>query len=251
MAHTILASVPITTFPLPPSRPPVSVSGAVQSSMFLIIKQVRLAKQPNRCLHHIKRNHPRETYHAVLERFFHGFWTPPHLNLTQVDILAAVLADTGRFSPEECEAIPAAAKEQEVKDMLTRSTQEALDRGAFGAPWLWVTNEEGREEPIFGSDRYVVSGMPPGILDADAGAGFTTCTSSSDCRIETSSCCLPEESPSSDDEGLGGRGVRELTETYVRCIRRLGGISSQYQTCSSLVNALFPFREPVQRPSKT
>lgn len=118
---------------------------------------IHAEKQPNRSLHYIKRNYPRETFHAVLERFFHSFWTPPHLNLTQVDVLAGVLADTGRFSPEAREAILAATKEQEVKDMLTRSTQEAVDKGAFGAPWLWVTNDEGKEEPFFGSDRYVGS----------------------------------------------------------------------------------------------
>jgi glutathione S-transferase kappa 1 len=41
-----------------------------------------------------------------------------------------------------------------MKDLLTATTQEALDRGAFGAPWLWVTNEEGKSEPFFGSDRF-------------------------------------------------------------------------------------------------
>ncbi|KAF3770163.1 thioredoxin-like protein [Cryphonectria parasitica EP155] len=109
---------------------------------------------PLRCLHYIKRQYPTETYHAMLEHLFHAFWTPPNLNLTQVDVLAKVLADSGLFSPKECETILVAAKEQEVKDMLTRTTQEALDKGAFGAPWLWVTNAQGKSEPFFGSDRF-------------------------------------------------------------------------------------------------
>lgn len=51
------------------------------------------------------------------------------------------------------------------KEVLTAKTQEALDRGAFGAPFFWVvrtddTDVEGQgkvvgEEPFFGSDRYV------------------------------------------------------------------------------------------------
>lgn len=88
-----------------------------------------------------------------MEHLFRAFWTPPNRNLTQVDVLAEVLAGFGKFSPGECEAVLAAAKEQEVKDLLTKSTQAALDRGAFGAPWLWVTNGQGKSEPFFGSDR--------------------------------------------------------------------------------------------------
>lgn len=50
---------------------------------------------PLRTLHYIKRTHPRETYHAVIEDYFHAFWTPPNLNLTKVDVLAKVLAECG------------------------------------------------------------------------------------------------------------------------------------------------------------
>ncbi|KAJ4423976.1 hypothetical protein N0V82_001405 [Gnomoniopsis sp. IMI 355080] len=109
---------------------------------------------PLRTLHYIKRTYSREIYHAVLENYFHAFWMPPNLNLTQVDVLAKVIAESGKFSSTECEAIMAAATTQEIKDSLTGATQEALDRGAFGAPWLWATNGEGTGEPFFGSDRF-------------------------------------------------------------------------------------------------
>lgn len=110
---------------------------------------------PLRTLHYIKRTYPRETFYAVLEHYFKAFWTPPNLNLTQVDVLAKVLGDCGQFSAEECEAILVAAKSQEIKDLLLKSTGEALEKGAFGAPWLWVTDGQGRGEPFFGSDRCV------------------------------------------------------------------------------------------------
>lgn len=29
-----------------------------------------------------------------------------------------------------------------------------LGKGAFGSPWFWVRNGEGKEEPFFGSDRF-------------------------------------------------------------------------------------------------
>lgn len=75
-------------------------------------------------------------------------------------MLTKVLGECGKFSSEECEAILAAAQTQEVKDMLTGATQEALGRGAFGAPWLWVTNVDGKGEPFFGSDRFVPTRCP-------------------------------------------------------------------------------------------
>jgi hypothetical protein len=37
---------------------------------------------------------------------------------------------------------------------LTANTKEALDKGAFGVPWFWVRNAEGKEEPFIGSDRF-------------------------------------------------------------------------------------------------
>lgn len=46
------------------------------------------------------------------------------------------------------------ATEKEWKDRLTGNTKEALDQGAFGAPWMWVTNAKGVSEPFFGSDRF-------------------------------------------------------------------------------------------------
>lgn len=101
----------------------------------------------------MKSTYPRETYHALLEHLFRKFWYPPNANLTKIDVMAQALTEFGRFSPGECKAVLEAAKSPEVKDVLTCTTQDALDKGAFGAPWLWVTNEKGKAEPFFGSDR--------------------------------------------------------------------------------------------------
>lgn len=59
------------------------------------------------------------------------------------------------FTESEVKTIMQAASTTEIKDRLRNKTQEALDQGAFGAPWLWVTNSEGKGEPFFGSDRHV------------------------------------------------------------------------------------------------
>jgi hypothetical protein len=133
---------------------------------------------PLRCLHYIKRHHPRATFLATLHYFFYLFWAPPNTDLTTVESVTRALAgvprgfggpssssgtETGEgsssgggeklFSGAEVRAIVEAARGEEMKAVLKEVTQEALNKGAFGAPWLWVSDGKGREEPFFGSDR--------------------------------------------------------------------------------------------------
>lgn len=97
-----------------------------------------------------------------------------------------------------------AAETKEWKDKLLANTQEALDQGAFGAPWFWVRNAEGKEEPFFGSDRYVTTMFsPPAVCEeerydmtmtmTDAGhLGSISCGSSWACRGRISNCYLKD-----------------------------------------------------------
>jgi hypothetical protein len=62
-------------------------------------------------------------------------------------------SDNKQFTPAEVEEIMRAAATSEMKEVLKATTQTALDRGAFGNPWLWVTNGDGKSEAFFGSDR--------------------------------------------------------------------------------------------------
>jgi glutathione S-transferase kappa 1 len=80
------------------------------------------------------------------------------VNITVTEVLHEELTKLKLFSPKEVDEIMAAAETKEWKDRLLANTQEALDKGAFGAPWFWVRNVEGKEEPFFGSDRYVSVG---------------------------------------------------------------------------------------------
>ena len=80
------------------------------------------------------------------------------MNITVTEVLHEELTKLMLFSPNEVDDIMAAAETKEWKDRLLANTQEALDKGAFGAPWFWVRNAEGKEEPFFGSDRYVSLG---------------------------------------------------------------------------------------------
>jgi len=82
-----------------------------------------------------------------------AMWIPPHVNISIPESLQEVLRGTNLFSEKEVEQIMQAAGEKEWKDKLMANTKKALDLGAFGAPWSWVRNAEGKEEPFFGSDR--------------------------------------------------------------------------------------------------
>ncbi|KAK3296115.1 thioredoxin-like protein [Chaetomium fimeti] len=118
---------------------------------------------PLRCLHYIKRHHPRATFLAALHHLFQAFWAPPNADLTTLAGVGAALRGVPvsggsssllLFTEGEVDEVLAAAGTEEMKGLLKKTTQEALEKGAFGAPWLWVRDGRGREEPFFGSDRF-------------------------------------------------------------------------------------------------
>lgn len=141
----------------------------------LLCTNKRKTKQPNRALHFIKRHHSPSTFLTALHYLMHLFWSPPNLNLTLPENVAKALlecpadfssspstsggeqGDDGKklFTKQQVEEIMKGTETAGVKDALKNATQEALDKGAFGNPWFWVTDEKGRGEPFFGSDRYV------------------------------------------------------------------------------------------------
>ncbi|KAI1090891.1 thioredoxin-like protein [Rostrohypoxylon terebratum] len=127
---------------------------------------------PLRALHFIKTHHSTPVYLSSWRYLLHVFWTlhqPPNtpealrgaLSAAPADFYAVAEADKGReggarlFAAAEVDAIVQAAASPEYKDVLRQTTETALKRGAFGAPWLWVTNAETQQsEPFFGSDRW-------------------------------------------------------------------------------------------------
>jgi glutathione S-transferase kappa 1 len=122
---------------------------------------------PLRALHYIKVHADPEAYLATWRYMFHLFWSPEKRVFNQPDELAAVLGEIPRgyagpgssqsgprlFGPHEVERIVRATGKEEWKNALKATVDEALERGAFGAPWFWATNAKGESEPFFGSDR--------------------------------------------------------------------------------------------------
>jgi len=103
---------------------------------------------------YIKANFPRDTFERVWLALFRAMWTPPHVNIAEPEPFRTVLNDSGLFSAADVDSILAAAGQQQWKDCLLDNTKKVLDLGAFGAPWMWVRNAQGEEEPFFGSDRF-------------------------------------------------------------------------------------------------
>ena len=75
---------------------------------------------------------------------FRAYWTDDK-DISQVAVLAAIC----NALDIDAEALFAAIDQQPVKDTLRANTQEAIDRGAFGSPAIFV----GGDDMYFGNDR--------------------------------------------------------------------------------------------------
>ncbi|KAI6783856.1 Dihydrofolate reductase-like protein [Emericellopsis cladophorae] len=119
-----------------------------------------LTVSTQRALHFVKQHYSHEILVATTATLMAKFWTPPHVNLTIDENLAQVLrevTDGGEqgnrvFTQDDVERIMKGR--EEMKERLKNTTQKAVELGAFGAPWLWVTNDSGKSQPFFGSDRF-------------------------------------------------------------------------------------------------
>ncbi|MEK1905421.1 MAG: 2-hydroxychromene-2-carboxylate isomerase [Pseudomonas sp.] len=87
--------------------------------------------------------HMPERFDAYLTTMFKAMWVDA-LNLGDLAVLGKVLGEAGFDAP----ALLALTAEQEVKDTLKATTEEAVKRGVFGAPSMFVGSEL-----FFGQDR--------------------------------------------------------------------------------------------------
>ncbi|KAF7909275.1 hypothetical protein EAE99_011490 [Botrytis elliptica] len=107
-----------------------------------------------RALCFIKSRYSVEVFEKSWLEIFNALWVPPQKNITIPEIFKEFLNGLGAFDEKEVEEIMQKATEKEWKNKLLGNTKDALEKGAFGAPWMWVRNAEGKEEPFFGSDRF-------------------------------------------------------------------------------------------------
>lgn len=121
-----------------------------------------LTVSPMRALHRIKAVFPEDTFLDAFAFLFRRLWRPPHVDLTKDENLRRALLEAtaeggggggGKllFTAEQVEDIM--GSRDAMKGVLKAKTEEVVKLGAFGAPWLWVTNSEGKSQAFFGSDR--------------------------------------------------------------------------------------------------
>ncbi|KAI1122951.1 thioredoxin-like protein [Nemania abortiva] len=121
---------------------------------------------PMRAMTYIKSAFPAEVFTTAFAYLFHAFWTL-HKVPNSAQVLGEVLSEIPAhfqlaspssskrlFTPEQVAQVLDGLSAAEVKAALKARVDEALARGAFGAPWIWATNAQGRSEPFFGSDRW-------------------------------------------------------------------------------------------------
>lgn len=121
---------------------------------YIIKKKIQLTKsQPQRALTYIKKTHPKEKLESAFQSCFDTMWNG-HLDISKPENLATALEKTFP-SNSEVAAIISAASSPPIKAELATTTERVIkEQGAFGCPWFWVMNGEGRAEPFFGSDRF-------------------------------------------------------------------------------------------------
>lgn len=103
---------------------------------------------------YVKKNFSREKFETTFLTLWEWMFYK-NIDISKPDQLIKLFQSNG-YSDSEIKQILEAASSPEFKQALTANTQTALDKGAYGAPWFWVRNSEGKEEPFFGSDRYVL-----------------------------------------------------------------------------------------------
>ncbi len=97
----------------------------------------------NRFLLEVAKTCGQSTFIHAIGRLFDNYWTDPCVNPCDVSSLRASLPAS--FSETEFQEILTRSKSPEGKQALMQTTQEALDKGTFGLPYMGAskTTESG------------------------------------------------------------------------------------------------------------
>ena len=88
---------------------------------------------------------------AVARNGWKAYWHDDR-DITSADVMLSILKASNVADPEKRLASISDAR---VKDALAATTKDAVNRGAFGAPFFFVTPKDGSEQQAyFGSDRF-------------------------------------------------------------------------------------------------
>ncbi|KAJ3006297.1 hypothetical protein HKX48_000199 [Thoreauomyces humboldtii] len=101
-----------------------------------------------RLLQSVRTHGTAQDLEIVTANLFDAYWVRGE-KMTSIDTLKAALP-----AGDQRDRWLAAVEDQDVKKALVDACAEAVRKGAYGAPTMFVTNGDGREEMFFGSDRF-------------------------------------------------------------------------------------------------
>lgn len=102
-----------------------------------------------RALTAIQKQHP-DRLSAAFGALYKTFWAEGN-PIGEPDVVAKALKTV--FSGHEVSEIMASTSTPEGKQNLTKNTEFALEKGAFGLPWFVATDSQGKEEGYWGIDH--------------------------------------------------------------------------------------------------
>jgi 2-hydroxychromene-2-carboxylate isomerase len=93
----------------------------------------------------------------TLRALWEGYWGASDDSFLErsrlVEILTWVLRNEAR-----AEELVSKGEEEEAKEMLKKETSIAVEKGAFGLPWMVARNDKGVEKGFFGVDHMGIMG---------------------------------------------------------------------------------------------
>ena len=99
-----------------------------------------------------KQTTPKSQFEDAFHSCFETMWKG-QLDISKPENLSTALCKV--FPEAKVKEILTGAASPRIKEELTAVTEKIVkEQGAFGCPWFWVRNAEGKEEPFFGSDRF-------------------------------------------------------------------------------------------------
>jgi glutathione S-transferase kappa 1 len=100
---------------------------------------------------YVKERYHREKYEEAFITLWEHFFEQ-HIDISRPENMANALRE--KLEEHQVQEILEAASTPRIKQALTDNTRRAIELGAFGAPFFWVRNDKGHDEPFFGSDRF-------------------------------------------------------------------------------------------------
>jgi len=95
---------------------------------------------------------PQNTLENLTRKFWQIFWGEG-TDISQQAVVEEACASIG-LSTEKIKQILEAAASPKIKELLRATTDEAISKGAFGAPIMIVKRVGVKDELFFGSDRF-------------------------------------------------------------------------------------------------